>query len=184
MLKSAWVLSAAALLALGAGWLALARARDDDDKETIEAARKIAPDVAKLADLVGKPDEFKKQAAVVVFLNDKLLPLMWQMKSAEKGGMQIGQPGSFPNDSIEVELLALSKKPPTADQLARQAPDIQRMAEVLCAIAEVTPYYSPPEMKSPGQLRRWKGFASDMSDSAHELIKVVKANGIISSRLV
>src|SRR5437588_9999835 len=101
MRRHTWVLPVA-LLALGVCFLTLARGRDDDDeKAKIEAAKKAEPDVKKLAEAVGKPDELKKQADAITKKYDEMLPIMWQMKPVDKGGMQIGKPGTFQNDSIE-----------------------------------------------------------------------------------
>src|SRR5262249_8059569 len=116
MKRLAW-LSPVAVLALGVCFLAVARARDDE-KEKMKAAQAAEPDVEKLADAVGKPDELKKQAAAIIKKYEELSPIMWQMKPVERGGMQVGKPGTFPNDSIELGLLQLGKKSPSAKDLA------------------------------------------------------------------
>ncbi len=133
-----------------------------------------AADVARLADLVDKPDEFKKQANEVAFMNDHFQPIKKLLGPVKKGGMQIGPFARI--DGFELELLRLAEQPPTAEQLAQRGADWRRMGEVLCAMAEVTPFYLPPDVKSPGRHKRWNDFAGDMGDAARELIKVVKAN--------
>ena len=70
---------------------------------------------------------------------------------AQSGGMfvhmAIGKPGTFPNDSIELELLKLAKTQPNAKDIAAQVPDLQRMAEYVRGIAAVTPSYGPTYAK-------------------------------------
>ena len=130
MLKSAWVLSAA-LLALGIGWLAIARARDEDaeEKAKIQAAKKAAPDVNQLADNVDNPVELKKLADAVAKKYDELLPIMWQMKPRRNGGGGLGvgpTPGAYVNDCIELQLLELGgKKAPIAKDIKDHAADWQ-----------------------------------------------------------
>ena len=107
-------------------------------------------------------------------MNDDFKPVKQLLGPIGKGGMRIGRPGAI--DGIELELLRLTKAPPTAQQAGRSAADWQRMGAVLCAVAEVTPFYIPSDVKSPGRRKRWNDFAGDMGDAARELIKAAKAN--------
>src|SRR5437763_11075186 len=128
MKRHAWVLPVATL-ALGVVCLTAVRAKDDpDEKPKIDAAKKAGPDVQKAADAVGKPDDLKKASDDLAKKYKELAPIMWQMKPVGKGGMQIGKPGTFPNDSIELGLLQLGKKPPKTDaDVKNQAGDLTKL---------------------------------------------------------
>jgi cytochrome c556 len=170
MRRHTWVLPAA-VLALGVCFLTLARARDDDDEQKkIEAAKKAEPDVQKLAEAVGKPDELKKQADAITKKYDEMLPIMWQMKPATKGGMQIGKPNTFQNDSIELGLLQMGKKPPMGQALTNLAPDIQKLAEVTRGIAEVAPHYAKKFTKTPAEEKEWNKLSEDMAKSSDDMM--------------
>ncbi len=178
MRRLTWLLPA--VLAAGVCFLTVARARDDDDeKAKMEAAKKAAPDVLKLADLAGKPDDLKKQADAVVKKYDELMPIMWQMKPRDRGGLGVGPtPGAFPNDAIELELLQLGKKPPPAKDIADHAADFQRMAEVIRGIAAVTPPFGKKGgfTKNAADEKVWSGLADDMAKGSDDLIAAVKGD--------
>ena len=183
MVKSVWI-PLAALLVAGLGLLTAARARGDEEEEQIKAAQAAAADVAKLADAANDPDELKKLAQAVARKYDDLGPIMGQMKPAAKGGMMIGKPGAFPADSAELALLQLAKKPPRADQMAAQAAELTRLAEVIRGIAEMPPYYATKYAPRPRVRDRWNALAGDMSEWGHELLVVVKKNDADSLRKV
>ncbi len=86
MRRFAWWLPAVVLM-VGVCFLTIARARDDDETAKMKAAQAAEKDVAKLADDVGKPDALKKDVDAIVKKYDELLPIMWQMKPVERGGM-------------------------------------------------------------------------------------------------
>jgi len=178
MRRFAW-LSPVAVAALGVCFLTVVRAGDDDDKDKIAAAKKAEPDVEKLADAAGKPDELKKQADAVVKAHDEMLPIMWQMKPVDKGGMQIGKPGTLDRDSIELGLLKLGTKKgaPTAKDLGDQAKakDLQRMADVIRGIAEITPAYAPKYAKNKQDEKAWNDLSEGMKKSSDDLRAAIKA---------
>jgi cytochrome c556 len=159
------------VLALGVWFLAVSQARED-------AAKAAAADVLKLADAVSDPAAVKKLAKSIAEKYDDLGPIMRQMKAREKGGLGVGPtPGAVVPDAIELTLLQMGgRKGITAADLKANNADYQRIAEVVCGIAEVTPYYGPKLLKRPGQRRRWDAFANDMNEWGHELLTVVKAN--------
>lgn len=176
MKRPVW-LAPVVVLAAGLCFLSIVRARDDEDeKAKMEAAKKAASDVAKLADAATKPDDLKKEADAVVKKYDELLPIMWQMKPVERGGMQVGKPGTFPNDSIELGLLQLGKKSPSAKVIGDRASDYQRMAEVIRGISSVTPSYAKKFAKSPPDEKVWNGLADDMAKGADDLIAATKGD--------
>ena len=163
----------------GVCFLTIARARDDDDeKAKMKAAQAAEKDVEKLADAVSKPDELKKQANAVVKKYDELLPIMWQMKPVEPAACSIPPPGTFPNDSIELGLLQLGKKPPSAADIKAKAAAYDRMAQVIHGIAAVTPPYGKKGdfAKTPADEKVWKGLAEDMAKGSDDLDAAVKSD--------
>jgi cytochrome c556 len=174
MKRHAWVLPVAAL-ALGVFFLTVARARDEaDEKVKIEAAKKAYDDVKGLADAVAKPEELKKRVDAIVKKYDEMTPIMWQMKPVEKGGALVGKPGTFPNDSIELGLLQLGKKPPKAADIPAQAPDLQRLAEYTRAIAEVAPKYASKWAKNKAEEKAWNELAGDMAKGSDDMISAAQ----------
>ena len=144
----------------------------------MEAAKKAAPDVLKLADAVSKPDELKKQADAVVKKYDALMPIMWQMKPRDRGGLGVGPtPGAYPNDAIELELLQLGKKS-SAKDIADHGADFQRMAEVIRGIAAVTPPYGKKGdfAKNAADEKVWNGLSEDMAKGSDDLIVAIKSS--------
>jgi len=168
MRRHAWLLPAVGALALGVSMLTVARGRDKDEADNLKAAAAAAPDVNKLADAAGDPAALKK-AAAAISAKDELLPIMWAFKPQAKGGILAGQ-------GIELRLLSLGKKALPAKDLAAQAADLKRMAEVTRGIAEVTPDYASKFTKTPMEAKQWKGFAEDMKKHSEDLIAAVKAN--------
>jgi len=164
MLRRAWVLSAV-FLTLAALFLASARGRDDDDKEEKEKRVKTAAaqvDVLKLADaLGGKEDDVQKQAKDIAAKH--MIPfVMAQFKPRDNGGVGVGKPGAFPFDSVEQELLFLSKKGLTAEQMKIQQADLRKMAELALAVAYVAPHYAPKTDEPGKPIQDWMRLAGDM----------------------
>jgi cytochrome c556 len=184
MRRHAWMLPFAVILALGACCLTVARARDDaDDKAKVEAAKKAASDVEKLADAVaaGDADALKKQADAVVKKYDDLGPIMWQMKPREKGGLGVGaKPGAIDPDASELQLIRMGgKKGPNAADLKTNKADYQRMVEVVRGIAEpaAAPSYGAKYAK-PGDKtatkEKWISLSKDMQKGSDDLIDAIK----------
>ncbi|HVS35572.1 MAG TPA: cytochrome c [Gemmataceae bacterium] len=183
MKKHAWLLALVAMLTAGLCFLTAVRARDDDDKEEqmkIDAAKKAAPDVLGLADSVNDAAKLKQQVDAVTKKYNELLPIMWQMKPRDKGGLGVGKPGQYPNDSIELHLLLDlgGKKPPTGQAFKDQAADNQRMADVIKGIASVTPAYGKKGgfTKGPADEKLWNSFADGMSKGTDDLSAAIKSN--------
>ena len=180
MRRHLWLLPVA-VLAAGFCFLTLARARDDDDeKAKIEAAKKAEPDVEKLADAATStnPDDLKKQADAIVKKYDEMLPIMWQMKPRDRGGMGVGsKAGVYDPDSIELQLLQMGgKKGPTMKDVTAHAADYQRMVEVIRGIAAITPSYAGKFAKTPADEKVWKGLADDMAKGSDDLIAAIKSS--------
>jgi hypothetical protein len=172
------------LLALGAFFLATAHGRDDDDiKEKIKKTNAAKEAVLKLAgDLNGKDGDVKKEAADVAaqheieFVMNLFKP---RTTSPDKvSGIGVGaKPGTFKQDSIELFLIDLSnpKKPiPKPDLDANQA-DLQKMAEVIVAVAELTPHYAPKKDEAGKPIKDWLKFSADMQKQSKDLLSAVKS---------
>src|SRR5207247_728035 len=92
----------------------------------------------------------------------------------EKGGAQIGKPGTFPNDSIELGLLQLGKKPPKAADIPAQAADLQRLAEYTRAIAEVAPRYASKWAMNKADEKAWNELSADMAKGSDDMISATQ----------
>ncbi len=79
------ILPLAVVLAAGVCFLAVARARDDDEQSQWKAAQAAAVDIQKLADALDQPDELKKQTDAIVKKYKELSPIMRLMKAARQG---------------------------------------------------------------------------------------------------
>ena len=118
----------------------------------------------KLADNVDKPDDLKKQADAVAKKYES-----WNRSCGRKpvinGGMQIGKPGTFPNDSIELALLQLAKTPPSAKEIKDQAKDLTATADVIRGIAEVAPSYGSKWAERRRE-KQWSDYSEDMQKAS------------------
>ncbi len=175
MRKYTRVLSGAFVAAaLGALFLAPARGRDDDDKEKAMKTAAAKDAVLKLVGDLGKDDEVKKEAADVAAKHD-IEFVMNQFKPRTKGGLGVGAgPGAVKYDGIETELLFLSKKALPQNVLAAQQADLQKMAEVSLAIAEVAPHYAPKKDEAGMPIKDWLKFSDDMKKQSKDLIDAIK----------
>ncbi len=169
--------AAAVVTALAGPFLAPARGRDDDDKEEKENRMKMAAaqvDVLKLVDsLGGKEDDVKKQALDVA-QKHAIKFVMGQFRPRDKGGVGVGQPGAFPFDSVELELLLLSKKGVTPAQMAVQKADLQKMAQVMLAVSYVVPSYAPKTDEAGKPIKDWMRLSDDMKKQSKGLGEAIK----------
>lgn len=157
--------TAAAALALGVWFATAAESSSADEK-----GAKVGPYNAALLDLVaGKVKA--KDIADKADLGD----VMQAFKPRAKGGLGIGPtPDSIKPDGIEMKFLDLGKKKPMAKpDLAKQAKDIAKAAELTKAVADVTLLYSDKDAakKSP---TKWKQYAENMQKAAAELAEAAK----------
>ncbi len=171
MRRHAWLLPAAGAVALSALMLTVARGRDKDEADNLKAAAAAAPEVKKLADAAGDPAALKKEGAAISSKFD-LLPIMWAFKPREKGGLGVGDKG----EGIELKLIALGKKAVPAKDMAGQAADLKRLAEVSRGIAEVTPDYAAKFTKTAKEAQEWKGYAEQMKKASDDLLGAVKTS--------
>ena len=177
MHKYARVLSGVAVLAaLGALFLATARGRDDaEDKEKVMKTAAAREAVLKLvADLGGKEDDVKKEAADVAMKHD-IEFVMNQFKPRDKLGLGVGPaPGTAKYDGIEVELLFLGKRAMPPKDFAAQQAALVKMTEVALAIAEITPHYAPKKDEAGMPIKDWLKFSDDMKKQSKDLLDALK----------
>jgi soluble cytochrome b562 len=174
---------AAALLGLGAFFLAAAHGRDDDVQEKIKKTNAAKEAVLKLAgDIGAKEGDVKTRAADVAaqheieFVMNLFKP---RTTSPDKvSGLGVGaKPGAFKQDSIELELIELSnpKKLITKADLTSHQADLQKMAEATLAVAELTPHYAPKKDEEGKPIKDWVKFSADMQKQSKDLLSAVKS---------
>jgi hypothetical protein len=158
------------LLALGVVVLSVTSSysADEDDIKAVKAA---AADVIKLVDTKGDiakaADELAKKHEI-----DKV---MHGFKPRTKNGIGVGEKaGAVMPDSIELKIIDLGKRKLTEikPELAKKSADLQRMAEITRAIAEVNEFYAPTAGKKNPKL--YKKFNDDMKKTSKDLIEAIK----------
>jgi hypothetical protein len=167
---------AAALLALAALFLAPALGRDDDpdEKERMLKTAAAQKDVLKLLDnLSAKEDDVRKQAQDVAKTH-AIKFVMAQFKPRENGGLGVG--ASAARDCIETEVLFLSKKLLTPDQLTTQKAELQKMAEAALTISHVAPNYAPKTDEPGMPIKDWMRLCDEMKQGSKDLIEAVKGD--------
>jgi Cytochrome C' len=160
------------LLALGVVVLSVTSsysADDDDDKKAVKAA---ADDVIKLVDTKG---DVSKEAEALAKKHE-IDKVMHGFKPRLRGGIGIGAvPGAVMPDSIELKIIDLGKQkvPAIKKELAMKSADLQKMAEITRAIAEINEFYAPtPAGKKNPKL--YKKFNDDMKKTSKDLIEAIK----------
>jgi soluble cytochrome b562 len=178
MLKHAKILSAAAAgLALGGLLLApAARGRDEIDKEAAMKAAAAREAVLKLVADLGNEDAAKKEATDLAKKHD-LKYVMYQFRPRDKGGLGVGdKPGAAAQDSIELELLQLgAKKPLSPKEFAAQQADLAKMAQVVQAVALVTPHYAANDNRKPSEIKDWNRYSDDMLRQSKDLAAAIQS---------
>ena len=116
---------------------------------------------------------FKKQAQDIA-QKYAIKFVMNQFKPRNKGGVGVGQPGAFPFDSVELELLLLSKKGLTPAQMASQKADLHKMAELMEAVSYVAPSYAPKTDETGKPIKDWVRLSDDMKKQSKGLVEAIK----------
>jgi cytochrome c556 len=168
---------AAAVLALAAVILGTAAAADDDPP--IVVPKPIRDEVNKMADAVGKGEKIDKAAAAYAKEHEKeFKQTMWVFRPREpegKGGFGVGAPGKYNPDGIEVLLLnQLGPRPKMTLDPKKNGADLNRLADVTLAMAEITYFYAPTKAEGEKTPAKWKGATEDMKKAAAELKAAVK----------
>ncbi len=170
-------LTAGAVLALGVWCAAAAPGFSADDEEDTKAVKEAQQGILKLMGMNG--NAAKTEAKSIADASRKaagggdegLKYVMRAYKPQKKGGIGVGADGA----SIELKIIGLSKRtlPPRA--VAAEAKDLEKIAGVSKAIAEVTHYYTPKAKKAGKDPKDWTKFTEEMSKGADELAKAAKS---------
>jgi hypothetical protein len=139
---------------------------DDEEQKAIRDAQQA---VLKLVDTMSKGGDGKGEAAAIqARFKDDLKVVMTVFKPRDKGGIGVGPKARA--DGIELKIIALGKRAPAKADLARLQPDLELIAHVSKAMAEVADQY--PQTKNQNM---WKKFNEEMRKGADELMEAAKS---------
>jgi len=165
-------LGVAVLLALSAA--GVARDKDDDEKEALEARKDVLDVLKDVEDGKGDKDLAAKGAAIQKKGTDLNL-LMKVYKPKDKGGV-----GFDTKTGFEGKIIALQRteRGPAAATLKKEAKDLVKLAHVNVAMAEIgRPHYAAYKDvgKGNGKTQKdWDKWFDDQKAAAKELIEAVK----------
>jgi hypothetical protein len=171
-----WLFVAGAVFTLALWGVSAPAADEKSPNDTID----------KLAEALQKdPTAAKKQAGELATKidTDDLMSVLNKRKKNGDGGFGFGpKPTGEMDDSIEkkVESLGDTKSAPlSADQLAKESADLQKLNQRVAAVGLVVA--AKPAPKSVGgkavpekDLKKWNEFAENMAKSSQELNKAIK----------
>lgn len=166
-----WAGVAALAVAILSVTASASRSTADEDK--IVVPKDIAEAVKKMADDAAKGGDVKKHAETFAKKHpDDLKKTMWVFKprmANGEGGFGVGKPGAFMPDGIEGIIISYGnprRKAMTAAELKTAAPDLDRLADITLAMADVTYQYTPKK-KEPGKdPKDWTKATDDMKKGA------------------
>jgi cytochrome c556 len=168
MNRRARVTAAGLALALGVWFVTASGGRTADDDEDKQAIKDAQQALTKLMDTMAKGGN---TAAEVKAIRDKfgeLKPIMYAaFKPRKNGGMGIGPPGQ--GDGIELKIISLGKRALQKPDVAKWQDDLQKIADVSKAIAEVADLYPPKK-----DAEKWKQYDTEMRKGAEELARAAK----------
>jgi cytochrome c556 len=168
MYRRFWVSFAGVLLALALCLLMVTggQSADDEEQQAIQQAQQA---VLKLMDAMGKGGDGKAQAAAIhAKFKDDLKIVMTVFKPRDKGGIGVGSKAR--GDGIELKIISLGKRAPAKGDLSRLQPDLELIARVSKAMAEVADQY--PQTKNQDM---WKKFDDEMRKGADELMEAARS---------
>jgi len=172
-----------AALVLGLGLVGGLGAADDD----VEVPKAVRDGLYKIADLIekGKLDDAKKEAAALAKKSgfdggkpNSCTDLMHGFAPRAKKGFGVGdKPGLIKPDGIEskIQVLGDDKKKLTTAVLAKEAPDLRKMAYITAAIALVTLEATPKKDDGKKKASDWKKWSEEMRDASLKLADVTGA---------
>jgi hypothetical protein len=173
-------------LSLGlAALMAFSKAGARDGPDDIEIPKDIRDSVNKMADDVGKDKKIDKDAAQ--FFKDHNLDLkktMWVFKPREKdgkGGFGVGpkpDPTGTVPDGIDAWITTYGnprRKAFTDKELAKLAPDLERLADVTRAMAEIAEQFTPKKKMAGMDPKDWKESNEKMKEWSTKLKVAIKA---------
>lgn len=160
------------LVALGQAFAA------DDD--VIIVPKKIQDAVNKMADDVSKGNKVDKDAGAFFKDNkDDLKKTMWVFKPREKdgkGGLGVGKLGTYKFDGLEIMIQDQSAmKPKQTLDLKTSAADLNRLADIVLAMSEITGQYVPTKSVGEKTPKLWNSTNQEMKEAAMKLKIAIKA---------
>ena len=169
-------LIAGAVLAAGIWCAAAAPGFSADDEEETKAVQKAQQGILKLKDMNGAAAKAEAKAIAEEARkagggDEGLKFVMRAYKPRNKGGIGVGAAGK----SIELEIISLSKRRLPAADVAKQKADLEKIAGISKAIAEVTHYYTPKTRKAGKDPKDWTKYTDEMTKGSEELAKAAKA---------
>jgi len=177
------------LMLAGAGALALAvlgvtaaNGRFADEKVIVP--KDIAKAINDMADKAGKGQDAKADAEAFGKKHpDDLKKIMWAFKprmANGEGGFGVGaKPGAYTPDGMEGLIISHGnprRKPMMAKELMDTAKDLDRLADVTIAIADLTHAYTPKKKEPDKDPKDWTKYTDDMKKGAQDLKAAVKGN--------
>jgi hypothetical protein len=143
-----------------------------------DVPKPIRDEVNKMADAVGKGQKVDTAAAAFFKEHEKeLKQTMWVFKEREEGGFGVGpEPGKYKPDGIEALLFnQLGRSPNMTLDPKQHGADLNRLADVVLAMAEITSNYAPAKKMGDMDPAAWKSSIGEMKKAATELKAAVKA---------
>jgi hypothetical protein len=130
--------------------------------------------VNKIADALAKKDNAaaeKEAKAVAAKAEIEDVMHLFSKKTPKGGGFGVG---TQPNSGIELKINELGRRPIAKDKLAKESPDLIRMAYQAAAIGDIA-HAKPPE-KDEGKKKKsdWLKWSGEMKDSAVKLADTIK----------
>lgn len=167
---------AACGLVLGIGLIAATSNAADDNVKTPQFVKDAVLKIAALEE-AGKKDEAVKEAAALAKKAkfDGGTPgscdtLMHVFAPRKKGGFGFGATAKSTQDGIELKIQALGeKKPLTKTAMTKEGPDIQKMAYVTLAMADVTLAAAPKKDNGKKKVKDWVKWTQEMRSAATQL---------------
>jgi cytochrome c556 len=170
-------LIAGATLALGICCAAATPGFSADDEEDAKAVKEAQEGIKKLMGMNGNAAKAEAKSIANAARkaagggDDGLKYVMRAFKPKAKGGLGVGAKG----ESIELKIIALGKRKLQPRDVTAQAKDLEKIAGVSKAIAEVTHYYTPKTKKAGKDPKDWTKFTDEMTKGADELTKAAKS---------
>jgi hypothetical protein len=160
--------SFALVVALGLGLLMVAAGQgaDDEEQKVIQEAQQA---VVQLMHAMDKGGDAKPQAAAIFAkYKDDLKAVMTIFKPRDKGGLGVGPKAK--GDGIELKIISLGKRALAKADLAKQQSDLEQIARVSKAMAEVADQYPQPKNQ-----KMWTQFDEEMRKGADELMQAARS---------
>jgi cytochrome c556 len=172
-----------AVLALAILSVTASSSRSAADEDKVVVPKDIADAVKKMADDAAKGGSLKKDSEAFAKKHpDDLKKTMWVFKprmANGEGGFGVGKPGAFMPDGIEGIIISYGnprRKAMTATELKTAAPDLERLADITLAMAELTYQYTPKKKEAGKDPKDWTKSTDDMKKGAQDLKAAIKAN--------